>query len=352
MNFVRNRSKRTVIASAAVLLMVTGVHSQANGQSKPAFEALDPQFGALIDTKQQFETISIDFVPTKTMQVSFGKFEHFTEGPLWSPSGYLLFSDIYGDRIYQWKHGGHADTFRTDAGYPNGLTFDQQGRLLICNQKLRRVDRVEKDGHLTVLVDNWQGKKLNAPNDIIVRKDGTIYFTDPFWKFPPGSVQELTFQAIWRIDPKGKVSIAAQDFGLPNGIAMSPDEKILYLGDTARRKLYSFDLRPDGTLTNRRLFADIISNEKGAVDGMKVDGQGNVFTTGPGGVWIFNPQGKHIGTIRPPAIPANLAWGGPGYRTLFLAMPSGIYSLKMKAGGFITYPSRAQNAARQQKAAR
>jgi sugar lactone lactonase YvrE len=338
--------QRGIIRLAAILLAAGGVHTWCAAQSKsPAFESIDPKFQTLLDTSQPFEQLPIDLKPNKAMQVDFGKFEHFTEGPLWSPAGYLLFSDIYGDQIYRWSPGTHGNTFRADAGYPNGLTFDQQGRLLICNQKLRRVERLEKDGTVTVLADNWQGKKLNAPNDIVVRKDGTIYFTDPFWKFPPGSVQELSFQAIWRIDKNGKLSIAAQDFGLPNGIAFSPDEKTLYLGDTSRHKLYAFAVQPDGALTDRRLFVDLVSTEKGAVDGMKVDEQGNVYTTGPAGVWVFSPQGKHLGTLHPPAQPANLAWGGADYRTLYLAMPSGVYSIRMKVKGLITYPTNAEKTA-------
>jgi gluconolactonase len=352
MEFVRRIATKEKVRAAIVLFAMGGVQMWCVAQSQlPAFESLSPKFNELLDTSQSFVLLPIDFKPSQAMQVSFGKFKHFTEGPLWSPAGYLLFSDIYGDQIYRWSPGSHGDTFRADAGYPNGLTFDQQGRLLICNQKLRRVERLEKDGKVTVLADNWERKKLNAPNDIVVRKDGTIYFTDPFWKFPPGSVQELSFQAIWRIDPKGKLSIAAQDFGLPNGIAFSPDEKTLYLGDTSRRKLYAFDIQTDGTLTNRRLFADVISTEKGAVDGMKVDDQGNVYTTGPGGVWIFDPQGKHLGTIRPPAQPANLAWGDADYSALYLAMPSGVYTLKMKNRGMITYPTHVQKAGQQKRSA-
>jgi sugar lactone lactonase YvrE len=303
----------------------------------PSLEAIDPEFNQLIDRNASFDKLPIDFPSNPAVRVSFGKFEHFTEGPLWDPQGFLLFSDIYGDRIYKWKTPGPVTTFRDNAGFPNGLTFDQVGRLLICNQKLRRLERVELNGKITVLADGWEGKKLNAPNDVVVRKDGTIYFTDPFWKFPPGAVQELAFQAIWRVSPDGKLSIAAQDFGLPNGIAFSPDEKSLYLGDTSRKKLYQFDVAVDGTLSGRKLLADLTSSETGAVDGMKIDKRGDIFTTGPGGVWVFDRTGKHLGTIRAPAIPANLAWGDPDYRTLYLATPNAIYRLRTKVEGLVTY---------------
>jgi gluconolactonase len=336
---VHYRSAQQCLLMWAALLASFLLASPLSSAQKdtPGIEALQPAFARLIDLKASFENVPIDFKSSQAIQVSFGKFEHFTEGPLWDPQGFLLFSDIYGDAIFRWAAGKPAAPFRENAGYPNGLTFDQKGRLLICNQKLRRVERVETDGRVTVLADQWQNKKLNAPNDIVVRKDGTIYFTDPYWKFPPGSVQELSFQAVWRITPDGKLSIAAQDFGLPNGIALSPNEKILYIGDTSRRKLYAFDVATDGSLSSRRLFADLASTEKGAVDGMKVDSRGDIFTTGPGGVWVFDPEGKHLGTIRAPAIPANLAWGDADYRTLYLATPQAIYRLRTNVRGFITY---------------
>lgn len=316
------------------------------GQEKPgSLEALQPEFDRLVDRNASFEPLAIDFKPSTALQVSFGKFEHFTEGPLWDPRGFLLFSDIYGDKIYEWAPGGQSGVFRDNAGYPNGLTFDHEGRLLICNQKLRRVERLEANGSVTVLADQWQGKKLNCPNDVVVGKDGTIYITDPFWKFPPGAVQELSFQPIWRISPNGTLAIAAQDFGLPNGIALSPDGRTLYLGDTRRRMLYAFDVAADGSLSGRRLFADLKSDEKGAVDGMKVDDKGDIFTTGPGGVWVFDPTGKHLGTIRAPAIPANCAWGDPDYHSLYLATPQTVYRLHMRVRGLITYKPNAKDAA-------
>ena len=164
----------------------------------------------------------------------------FTEGPLWSPKGFLLFSDIYGDRVYRWTPDRGVDVFRESAGFPNGLTYDRERRMLICDQKERRLVRLKQDGTTEVLADKWQGKRLNCPNDVVSRRDGTIYFTDPYWKFPPVSTQELDFQGVYRIAPDGKLSLEAKDFGLPNGIALSPDEKTLYIGDTRRRKLYAF----------------------------------------------------------------------------------------------------------------
>lgn len=325
----------------AVLFLI--LNPMTKGQQKwNGLEALQPGFFQLIGKNAVIEELPIEFRAGKATRVSFGTFQHFTEGPVWNPRGFLLFSDIYGDAIYEWTPGGKGEIFLDHAGYPNGLTFDQQGRLIICNQKLRRLERLESNGNITVLAAEWHGKKLNCPNDVVVRKDGTIYFTDPYWKFPPGAVQELSFQAVWRISPNGKLAIAAKDFRLPNGIGFSPDEKTLYVDDTVRRNIYVFDVNPDGSLSNERLFASLQSKEKGAVDGMKVDERGDIFSTGPGGIWVFDKHGTHLGTIRPPAIPANCAWGGSDYRTLYLMTPHAVYRIHTRVRGMITYPTKAK----------
>jgi len=262
----------------------------------------------------------------------------FTEGPVWSPRNFLLFSDIYGDRIYRWAPGSSAaEVFRDAAGNPNGLTFDQKGRLLICEQKQRRLSRLLTKGDVQVLADRSQGKSLNCPNDVVVRRDGTIYFTDPYWKFPPGAVQELDFQGVFRISPTGKLTAEAKDFGLPNGIGLSPDEKTLYIGDTRRRKIYGFDVAADGSLSGQRQVAELQSTEKGAVDGMKLDELGNIYTTGPGGIWILSSSGQHVGTIVAPEIPANCAWGDSDYRTLYLTAPKSVYRVRTLVRGKSTY---------------
>jgi sugar lactone lactonase YvrE len=262
----------------------------------------------------------------------------FTEGPVWSPGGYLLFSDIYGDRIYRWSPGAaKAEVFRETAGYPNGLTFDRKGRLLICEQRQRRLIRLRPDGSPEVIADRWEGKSLNCPNDVVVRKDGTIYFTDPYWKFPPGATQELDFQGVFRVAPDGKLSVEAKDFGLPNGIGLSPDEKTLYIGDSRRRKVYAFQVARDGSLSRQRLVADLQSTQKGAVDGMKLDEHGNIYTTGPGGIWIISASGQHLGTIEVPEIPANCGWGDSDYRTLYLTAPTSVYRVRTLVRGKSTY---------------
>lgn len=285
--------------------------------------ALDPGLNKLINPASPIEKIAEGF--------------QFTEGPLWDPSNFLLFSDIYGDKIYKWSPGNKATVFRDQAGFPNGLTFDRQGRLLMCEQKQRRLIRLRPDGSIEVVADKWQDKHLNCPNDIVVRQDGTVYFTDPYWKFPPGAVQELDFQGVFKVSPDGKLSVEAKDFGLPNGIALSPDEKKLYIGDSRRRIIYAFDIASDGALSGQRVVAELQSSEKGSVDGMKVDELGNIYTTGPGGIWIISSAGRHLGTIKAPEIPANCAWGGSDYKTLFLTAPKSVYKVQTLVRGKSTY---------------
>ena len=285
--------------------------------------ALVPEFNRLFDPGTPVEKVTEGF--------------EFTEGPVWSPEQFLLFSDIYGDRIYKWTPHAGKSVFREPAGNPNGLTFDRHGHLLICEQKKRRLVRLGSGGAITVLADRWDGKSLNCPNDVVVRRDGTIYFTDPYWKFPPGSTQELDFQGVFRISPKGKLFLEAKDFGLPNGIGLSPDEKLLYIGDSRRRKIYAFDVARDGSLSGQRLLADLQSNEKGAVDGMKIDELGNIYSTGPGGVWVISKTGQHLGTIQAAEIPANCAWGDADFSALYLAAPKSIYRVRSRVRGKATY---------------
>lgn len=289
---------------------------------------LEPELNKLISPASPIEKIAEGF--------------QFTEGPLWSPSNFLLFSDIYGDRIYQWSPGKKAAVFRDRAGLPNGLTFDGKGRLLICEQKQRRLIRLQGSGSVEVVADQWEGKHLNCPNDVVLRRDGTIYFTDPYWKFPPGALQELDFQGVFKVSPDGKLSAEAKDFGLPNGIALSPDETKLYIGDSRRRTIYAFDIAKDGTLSGQRVVAELQSSEKGSVDGMKVDELGNIYTTGPGGIWIISSTGRHLGTIKAPEIPANCAWGGSDYKTLFMTAPKSVYKVQALVRGKSTYKLSAQ----------
>jgi gluconolactonase len=258
----------------------------------------------------------------------------FTEGPVWHPDGYLLWSDIPPGIIYRWEEGKEKAVWRQPSGHSNGLTFDRQGRLIACEHGNRRVSRTEADGTVVTLADRYRGKRLNSPNDVVVKSDGSIYFTDP-----PYGVQEedreLDFQGVYRIAPDGTLTLLVDDFDRPNGLAFSPDEKILYIDDSGRKHIRAFDVLPDGTLANGRIFAEMDATKPGSPDGMKVDVHGNVYCTGAGGLNVFAPTGRWIGLIEFPEIPANVAWGGPDYTDLFVTARTSVYRVRMKVQGAV-----------------
>lgn len=258
----------------------------------------------------------------------------FTEGPVWSPRGTLLFSDIPANKI--WELGREKKVFRSPSGNANGLTFDRQGRLIACEHGTRRVTRTEKDGSITVLAERYRGKRLNSPNDVVVRSDGSIYFTDPTYGISPDQ-QELDFQGVYRIKPDGELELLVKDFKMPNGLCFSPDEKKLYIADSSElRHIRVFDVARDGSLSGGKVFAKI--TEPGAPDGMKTDRNGCLYVAGPGGVWVFNSRGKHGKTIKVPETPANLAWGGTVGKTLYVTARTSVYKVRMKTGGFLPCP--------------
>jgi gluconolactonase len=265
----------------------------------------------------------------------------FTEGPVWRGT-VLLFSDIPNKRIVRWRRlseGPELTTYAT--GMSNGLTLDRQGQVLAAEHNGRRVTRVAEDGTRVVLAERFQDKRLNSPNDLVVKSDGSLYFTDPpygvqpptpgvprpagWWAAPiPG--KELTANGVYRLAPDGTLALLVDDFGLPNGLAFAPDEAVLYIDDSAHKHLRAFDVRPDGTLTNSRILLDMASEDPGVPDGLKVDQRGNVFCTGPGGVWVCRPTGALLGRILLPELPANLAWGEDG-SVLFLTARTSVYRL-------------------------
>lgn len=255
----------------------------------------------------------------------------FTEGPVWHPDGYLLFSDIPADTIYKWTPDGALEKFRSPSGNSNGLTLDNQGRLVACEHGNRRVSRIESDGTVVVVADKYQGKRLNSPNDVVVKSDGSIYFTDPPYGVQPEE-RELDFQGVYRITPGGALTLLADDFEKPNGLAFSPDEKILYVDDTERRHVRAFDVQPDGTLSNSRVFAELGEHRP---DGMKIDVNGNIYVTASF-VWVFDSTGKHLGNITTPDAPANCAFGGPDNKDLFITARPSIYRVKLKVAGATT----------------
>jgi gluconolactonase len=271
----------------------------------------------------------------------------FTEGPVWCGT-HLLFSDIPNKRIVRWRRlpeGPELTTYAT--GMSNGLTLDRRGRVLAAGHDGRCVARVEADGTRTALAERFEGKRLNSPNDIVVKSDGAIYFTDPpyaiqphpsgtprpegWWTRPiPGKEQPCN--GVYRLAPDGVLSLLVDDFALPNGLAFSPDESVLYVDDSAHKHIRAFDVQPDGTLRNSRILLDMASEEPGVPDGLKVDLQGNVFCTGPGGVWVCRANGELLGRIILPELPANLAWGEDG-SVLFCTARTSVYRLQTKTRG-------------------
>jgi gluconolactonase len=270
----------------------------------------------------------------------------FTEGPVWVRD-HLLFSDIPNGRICRWRslpEGPELTTFAL--GQSNGLTLDLQGRVLAAEHYGRQVSRVDAGGGRTTLADRYEGKRLNSPNDIVVKSDGSVYFTDPpygllgqsgqarperWWTLPlPG--KELDVHGVYRLGPDGDLSLVAGDFVLPNGLMFSPDEALLYINDSQQKHIRVFDVRSDGSLANGRVFLDMDAPEPGVPDGMKLDLAGNVFCTGPGGIWVVRPNGELLGRILVPEIPANVAWGEDG-STLFITARTSVYRLRTLTKG-------------------
>ncbi len=256
----------------------------------------------------------------------------FTEGPVWHPDGYLLFSDIPASTIYRWSPGGRTEPHITPSRQSNGLTYDRQGRLVACEHEGRQVSRMGSNGRMETMVDRYQGKRLNSPNDVVVHASGSIYFTDPPYGILP-DLGELGYFGVYRIGTDGALTLLVSDFVRPNGLAFSPDESVLYIDDSDRRHIRAFDLRPDGSLANDRVFVDMEVEAEGSPDGMKVDVEGNVYCTGGGGLWVVDPSGRHLGTFSFPELPANVAFGGPDNRTIYVTARTSVYSIRANVAG-------------------
>ena len=226
-------------------------------------------------------------------------------------------------------------------GDPDGNTYDHQQRLIDCASVLRAIIRIDSKGKYEVLADRFEGKRFNSPNDVVTGPDGALYFTDPTLDLPEGQKQELPFQGVFRLDASGKVTLLTKELSQPNGLAFSPDGKRFYVDDSARRNIWAFDFTPDHNLANGRIFGEEPGVKgEGVPDGMKVDQAGNLYVTGPKGIWLWSPEGRHLGTIVLPEQPANLAWGDPDYSTLYITATTSVYTLKTKARGFVPYLSK------------
>jgi gluconolactonase len=297
---------------------------------------LDPAIDALIPQDAIIEKLAGGF--------------NFTEGPVWTRQGYLLFNDIPENTMYRWTPDGTVSIFRKPSGYDgdsapagafigaNGMTLDHQGRLTICEHGNRRVTRLEEDGTLTVLCTHYDGKRLNSPNDVVYKSDGAMYFTDPpygFVKLDADPAKELPFNGVYRFK-EGVLTLLHQDMTKPNGLAFTPDEKYLYVGnsDPAKRLWNRFPVLEDGTLGQAEVFADLTDDPaEGLPDGMKLDQQGNLYCTGPGGVNVFTQDGKRIGVVETPEKPANLHWGDEDAMTLYITARTGLYRVRTSATG-------------------
>jgi gluconolactonase len=290
------------------------------------------RIGRLVDENVEVEQLGTGFT--------------FTEGPIWNPDGdFLLFSDMPGDTRRRWDESNGVQVIMSPSNKGNGMTLDADGRLLVCEHTTSSVVRMDPDGknsNREVLASHYQGKELNSPNDIIVKSDGSIYFTDPtYGRWPGFGIErecELDFRGVYRLAAGGgDPQLLVDDFGEPNGLCFSPDESLLYINDTPNANIRVFDVGADGTIGNGRMFAEGIGDgdlaKGGLVDGMKCDEQGNIWVTGPDGVWVFASHGEHLGIVKIPESVGNITFGGPDWNWLFVPATTSLYRVQTKVAG-------------------
>ena len=271
-----------------------------------------------------------DFSKVQIEKVSAGN--RFTEGPAWSKEGFLVFSDVPNNRMLKFIPGSGNASFRDNTNGANGNAFDNQGRLLTCESRTRRVVRTKKDGELEVLAEKFEGKRFNAPNDIVVRKDGNIWFTDPAFGDQTDK-RELDFYGIFHISPKGDLSVVAKQKGRPNGIALSANGKTLYVANTDERSIYAYDVDGQGRATNERVF---VKGVAGPPDGLKLDEKGNLYVAATE-LLVYNPQGSLLKTIELAEKPSNLAFGDADYQTLFITARTSVYRMRLDVKGAVNH---------------
>jgi gluconolactonase len=256
----------------------------------------------------------------------------FTEGPVWSRDGFLLFSDTPNNKIWRVVPGEKPEVFRDNSNGANGNTYDSKDRLYTCESRTRRVTRTDKKGKIEVLAEKWEGKRLNAPNDIVVRKDGHVYFTDPAFG-AQADTRELDFYGVYHITPRGELELIAKPKGRPNGIALSPNGRILYVANTDERNIRAYDVDRSGKVSNERI---VIANIDGPPDGIKVDEKGNIYVTA-NNLPIYSPTGKLLHTIELSEKPANCAFGDPDFKTLFITARTSVYRVRLDVKGAVQY---------------
>jgi len=316
------RIARFILAQVVLLsgTFLTGVAQEAQAFQ---LQALSPKFWSLFDPNAKLEKIATGF--------------GFTEGPMWDEAGFLYVSDETLNKIFRVYPEGKKEEV-ISLGDPDGNTFDRQHRLIDCASVLRAMIAVTPDGKYTILADRYEGKKLNSPNDVIVGPDGALYFTDPTLDLVAGEKQEIPFQGVYRLDSAGKLRLLTKDLTQPNGLAFSPDGKHFYVDDSEQRNIRVYEVASDGSLVNGRIFGEEPGGKHdGVPDGIKVDKDGNIFVTGPKGIWVWDASGNHLGTIAMPEQPANLAWGDKDYRTLYITATSSVYRLETNTQGFVPY---------------
>ncbi len=263
----------------------------------------------------------------------------FTEGPIWNPDGYLLFSDMPGDIRRRWSPRSGVEVVREPANKCNGMAYDQHGRLLVCEHSTSRLVRESADGGHEVLASIYDGAELNSPNDVVVAFNGDIYFSDPTYgrtaDFGLEREPELPFRGVYRLPHDGELELIDTDFIQPNGLCLNPDESLLYVNDTERGLIVVYPRAPNGSIGPRSIFVDGIGVdfEVGVVDGMKCDAEGNILVTGPHGIWVFDPAGSHLGVIEVPEVTGNLNWGGEDWKTLFIAASTSVYRIETSLAG-------------------
>jgi gluconolactonase len=289
-----------------------------------SLEAVEPGFWHLFDRNAQLTKVATGF--------------GFTEGPVWDPSGYLWVSDETLNKIFKVNTVTGQKQEIISLGDPDGNTYDRQHRLLDCASVLRAIIRLSPDGKsYTTVVDRYQGKRLNSPNDVVLGPDGAIYFTDPTSDLPKDQKQELPFKGVYRIAADGQLQLLTKDIEDPNGLAFSPDGTKFYVDDSTQRNIHVYDFSA-GRLSNGRIFGvEPGGKHDGVPDGMRVDRQGNLYVVGPKGIWVWDPGGHHLGTIVVPEQPANLAWGDSDYSTLYITATTSVYKIPTRAHGFIPY---------------